>query len=183
MSITAAQGFRAAGVAAGIKASGRLDLALVVNQGPRFDAAGVFTSNRVFAAPVAWSRQALADGRLQAVVLNSGGANACTGREGYQDTVATAHRVASAVGCDPEAVGVCSTGLIGVRLPMEALLAGVDQAHLVLADDGGDDAARAISAAHKAALPPPITRPTSAPASRASMISRAMRVITVGSMP
>ena len=144
MSITAAQGFLAAGVAAGIKASGRLDLALVVNQGPRFDAAGVFTSNRVFAAPVAWSRQALADGRLQAVVLNSGGANACTGREGYQDTVAAAHRVASAVGCDPDAVGVCSTGLIGVRLPMEALLAGVDQAHLVLADDGGDDAARAI---------------------------------------
>ncbi len=144
MSITAAQGFLAAGVAAGIKASGRADLALVVNQGPRFDAAGVFTSNRVFAAPVAWSRQALADGRLQAVVLNSGGANACTGRPGYQDTVATAHRVASAVGCDPEAVGVCSTGLIGVRLPMEALLAGVDQAHLVLADDGGDDAARAI---------------------------------------
>ena len=144
MSITAAQGFLAAGVAAGIKASGRLDLALVVNQGPRFDAAGVFTSNRVFAAPVAWSRQAVADGRLQAVVLNSGGANACTGRPGYQDTVATAHRVASAVGCDPEAVGACWTGLIGVRLPMEALLAGVDQAHLVLADAGGDDAARAI---------------------------------------
>ena len=84
MSITAAQGFRAAGVAAGIKASGRLDLALVVNQGPRFDAAGVFTSNRVFAAPVAWSRQAVADGRLQAVVLNSGGANACTGRPGHR---------------------------------------------------------------------------------------------------
>lgn len=144
MSITAAQGFLAAGVAAGIKSNGRPDLALVVNQGPRFDAAGVFTSNRVFAAPVAWSRQAIADGQLQAVVLNSGGANACTGRPGYLDSVATADRVASVVGCEPGAVGVCSTGLIGVRLPMEALLTGVDLAQRALTADGGDDAARAI---------------------------------------
>ncbi|MGI5951206.1 MAG: bifunctional ornithine acetyltransferase/N-acetylglutamate synthase, partial [Brooklawnia sp.] len=110
MSITDPRGFLAAGVAAGIKTSGDLDLALVVNQGPRFDAAGVFTSNRVFAAPVAWSRQALADGQLKAVVLNSGGANACTGEPDYQDAAATAAQVAELLGCADTDVGVCSTG-------------------------------------------------------------------------
>ncbi len=144
MSITDPKGFVAAGVAAGIKASGRPDLALVVNQGPRFDAAAVFTSNRVFAAPVEWSRQAVSNGRLRAVVLNSGGANACTGRPGYQDAVATATEVAGRLGCAPDEIGVCSTGLIGVRLPMDALLAGVHQAVEQLSDEGGPGAAQAI---------------------------------------
>ena len=144
MSVTEPLGFQAAGVAAGIKANGRPDLALVVNQGPRQDAAAVFTSNRVFAAPVAWSRQAVADGLLRAVILNSGGANACTGPGGYADSVATAQRVAQVVGCDAEQVGICSTGLIGVRLPMTQLLTGVDQAHRALSVDGGHDAAHAI---------------------------------------
>lgn len=144
MSITEPKGFLAAGIAAGIKASGKPDLALVVNQGPRLDAAAVFTSNRVFAAPVAWSRHAIADGQLKAVVLNSGGANACTGQPGYADSVATATAVAQAVGCEPAEVGVCSTGLIGVRLPMDALLAGVQQAQQSLTADGGAAAAQAI---------------------------------------
>ena len=94
MSVTAAQGFRAAGVAAGIKPSGRPDVALVVNEGPLFAAAGVFTGNRIKAAPVVWSQQVLAAGRLQAVVLNAGNANACTGPRGFQDTHATAELVA-----------------------------------------------------------------------------------------
>lgn len=144
MTITDPKGFLATGVAAGIKASGKPDLALVVNQGPRHDAAAVFTSNRVFAAPVAWSRQAVADGQLKAVVLNSGGANACTGQPGYQDSVTTAEAVASLIGCEPTEVGVCSTGLIGVRLPMDALLGGIAQAHAGLSADGGDAAAHAI---------------------------------------
>lgn len=144
MSITQPDGFLAAGIAAGIKDNGKADLALVVNQGPRFDAAAVFTSNRVFAAPVAWSHEAVADGQLQAVVLNSGGANACTGAPGYQDSVDTAQAVARLVGCQPSQIGVCSTGLIGVRLPMNALLSGITTAHAALSDDGGDDAARAI---------------------------------------
>ncbi len=144
MSITAAQGFAAAGIAAGIKASGKPDLALIQNLGPRFDAAAVFTSNRVAAAPVIWSRQAVADGRLHAVVLNSGGANACTGTPGFQDTVATAEAVARATGCEPDEVAVCSTGLIGVRLPMDAILAGVRTAATELSPTGGEDAAHAI---------------------------------------
>ncbi|WP_203566698.1 bifunctional glutamate N-acetyltransferase/amino-acid acetyltransferase ArgJ [Aestuariimicrobium ganziense] len=145
MSVTTPKGFTATGIAAGIKASGRPDLALVVNDGPMHAAAGVFTSNRVHAAPVAWSRKAVADGTLRAVVLNSGGANACTGAEGYADTVATAEAVAAQLdGASAGDVAVCSTGLIGVRLPMDALLAGVAQAATQLADDGGDAAAAAI---------------------------------------
>lgn len=144
MSITTPQGFVAAGIAAGIKQAGKPDLALVVNQGPRFDAAGAFTTNRVFAAPVAWSREAIADGVLHAVVLNSGGANACTGKPGYQDSVATAQAVAEAVECEPADVAVCSTGLIGVRLPMDALLSGVKTAVDELSEEGGPDAAQAI---------------------------------------
>ena len=97
MSVTAAAGFQAAGLAAGLKSNGQSDLALVVNAGPDFAAAGVFTTNRVKAAPVVWSQQVLADGRLQAVVLNSGGANACTGPEGFADTHRTAELVAEAV--------------------------------------------------------------------------------------
>ena len=144
MSITTPKGFLAAGVAAGIKANGRKDLALVVNQGPRFDVAAVFTTNRVFAAPVAWSRDAVADGNLQAVVLNSGGANACTGRPGYEDTYATALDVARLVGCESADVAVCSTGLIGVRLPMDNVLSGVVTVFNALSGEGGQDAAEAI---------------------------------------
>ncbi len=144
MSVTAPAGFRAAGVAAGIRSSGAPDVALVVNDGPLQVAAGVFTSNRVQAAPVQWSRQALSDGVATAVVLNAGGANACTGAPGFQDTHHTAEHVAEALGCSAGDVVVCSTGLIGERLPMEKLLGGVDAAVAALAADGGPDAARAI---------------------------------------
>jgi glutamate N-acetyltransferase / amino-acid N-acetyltransferase len=143
MSVTAARGFRAAGVSAGLKPSGR-DVALVVNDGPSDAAAAVFTANRVKAAPVLWSQQVVADGRLRAVVLNSGGANACTGPEGFADTHATAERAAKALGIGAGEVAVCSTGLIGERLPMDALLAGVDAAADALNDTGGADAADAI---------------------------------------
>ena len=135
MSVTAAQGFRAAGVAAGIKPAG-LDLALVVNDGPSDAVAAVFTTNRVKAAPVIWSQQAVADGRLRAVVLNSGGANACTGPGGFADTHATAERVAAVLGVGAGDVAVCSTGLIGERLPMPAVLAGVAAAAAALGDHG-----------------------------------------------
>ena len=144
MSITAPQGFRAAGVAAGLKASGAPDLALVVNDGPDHHGAAVFTSNRVEAAPVTWSRQACLDGRVDAVVLNSGGANACTGAQGFADTHATAEHVARALGAASHDVAVCSTGLIGELLPMPKVLAGVDAAVEALRTDGGEDAAVAI---------------------------------------
>ncbi|MBA3021080.1 bifunctional glutamate N-acetyltransferase/amino-acid acetyltransferase ArgJ [Propionicimonas sp.] len=144
MSVTAAKGFLAAGVPAGIKASGRSDFALVVNSGPDAHAAGVFTSNRFTAAPVKWSQQVIADGRLAAVALNSGGANACTGDAGYADTVQTAEWVAAEVGCDVNDVAVCSTGLIGVRLPMDAVLNGVQLAAQDLSHAGGPAAAEAI---------------------------------------
>jgi glutamate N-acetyltransferase/amino-acid N-acetyltransferase len=144
MSVTAARGFRAAGVAAGIKASGAPDVALVVNDGPLHLAAGVFTSNRVKAAPVLWSQQVLTDQRLRAVVLNSGGANACTGPDGFADTHRTAEHVAEVLHVGAGEVAVCSTGLIGERLPMDALLAGVDAAVTELSTDGGAAAAEAI---------------------------------------
>jgi glutamate N-acetyltransferase/amino-acid N-acetyltransferase len=144
VSVTAPAGFRAVGVTAGLKASGRPDLALVVNDGPLHAAAAVFTTNRVQAAPVLWSRQAVADGRVDAVVLNSGGANACTGPEGFADTHRTAERVAAALGLAAGDVAVCSTGLIGERLPMPPLLAGVDAAAGALRADGGSTAAEAI---------------------------------------
>jgi len=149
--VTAAAGFRAAGIAAGIKASGGLDLALVFNEGPDHAAAGVFTRNKVKAAPVLWTRQALTTGRLRAVILNSGGANACTGPGGFQDTHATAEAVAAALsdwGTETGAieVGVCSTGLIGDRLPMDKVIAGVGHVVHEMAGGltGGDEAARAI---------------------------------------
>jgi glutamate N-acetyltransferase/amino-acid N-acetyltransferase len=144
MSVTAAKGFVAAGVTAGIKASGKPDLALVVNEGPDAHAAGVFTSNRFTAAPVKWSRRAIADGRLAAVVLNSGGANACTGDAGYADAVQTAEWVGAEVGCPPSDVAVCSTGLIGERLPMDAVLTGIEIAAQDLSVAGGPSAAVAI---------------------------------------
>ena len=144
MSVTAARGFRAAGVAAGIKSSGLPDLALVVNDGPLDAAAGVFTRNRVKAAPVLWSRQVLTDGRLRAVVLNSGGANACTGPDGFADTHHTAEHAAAALEIGPVDVAVCSTGLIGVRLPMDAVFSGITKAVAELSPDGGPAAAEAI---------------------------------------
>ena len=144
MSITVPQGFRASGVVAGLKASGRPDVAVVVNDGPRHDAAAVFTSNRVVAAPVTWSRQVLTDGRVDAVVLNSGGANACTGPQGFADTHASAEHLAAALGVSAGDVAVCSTGLIGELLPMDRLTAGIDSGVAALAGDGGEAAATAI---------------------------------------
>ncbi|MGB8503321.1 bifunctional glutamate N-acetyltransferase/amino-acid acetyltransferase ArgJ [Mycobacterium sp.] len=149
--VTAPAGFRAAGIAAGIKASGNLDLALVFNEGPDYHAAGVFTRNQVKAAPVLWTQQVMTTGRLRAVILNSGGANACTGHQGFQDTHATAEAVAEALsdwGTETGAieVAVCSTGLIGDRLPMDKVLSGVrDVVHdLAGGLSGGEEAARAI---------------------------------------
>jgi glutamate N-acetyltransferase/amino-acid N-acetyltransferase len=144
VTVTTPQGFRAAGVAAGLKASGGRDVALIVNDGPSDAAAAVFTANRVQAAPVLWSRQVLADGRARAVVLNSGGANACTGPGGFADSHATAEHVAAELGIGAGDVVVCSTGLIGERLPMTRLLAGVSAAAAVLSGEGGPDAADAI---------------------------------------
>ena len=144
MSVTAARGFRAAGVTAGLKASGRPDVALVVNDGPLEAVAGVFTRNRVRAAPVLWTEQVVRGGRVQAVVLNSGGANACTGPGGFSDTHATAEAVAAALGTGAASVAVCSTGLIGERLPMDLLLPGVARVAAALASDGGEGAADAI---------------------------------------
>ncbi len=144
MSVTAPQGFSAAGVAAGLKSSGNPDVAVVLNHGPDDAAAAVFTTNRFPAAPVLWSRQVLAGQRARAVVLNSGGANACTGPEGFQDTHATAEHAAAELGLGAIDVAVASTGLIGVRLPMEKLTAGVTAAVKALSEDGGADAARAI---------------------------------------
>lgn len=146
MSVTAPKGFRAAGVTAGLKASGAPDLALVLNDGPLDVAAAVFTANRVQAAPVQWSRQAVADGRARAVILNSGGANACTGPEGFLDSHRTAEHVADLLELSAQDVLVCSTGLIGERLPMPTLLAGADAAaqQLAAGETAGAGAARAI---------------------------------------
>ncbi|MFF7730217.1 bifunctional glutamate N-acetyltransferase/amino-acid acetyltransferase ArgJ [Streptomyces sp. NPDC008001] len=155
MSVTAAKGFTAAGVAAGIKESGGPDLALVVNEGPRLAAAGVFTANRVKAAPVLWSQQVLKGGQVSAVVLNSGGANACTGPGGFQDTHATAEKAAEVLGHSAGEIAVASTGLIGVRLPMEQLLAGIGKAAGELSAHGGEKAAIAIKTTdtvHKTAV-------------------------------
>ncbi|MGC5333602.1 bifunctional glutamate N-acetyltransferase/amino-acid acetyltransferase ArgJ [Micromonospora sp. DT62] len=151
MSVTTPRGFRAAGVAAGLKTSGASDVALVVNDGPDAGVAGVFTANRVKAAPVLWTQQVVRGGVARAVVLNSGGANACTGPAGFQDTHATAeHTAAALTASSPRLmlgaadVAVCSTGLIGERLPMQKLLPGVRSAIRRLARDGGPAAAEAI---------------------------------------
>jgi glutamate N-acetyltransferase/amino-acid N-acetyltransferase len=146
VSITAPKGFEAAGIAAGIKRTGALDLALVVNRGPRQHAAAVFTSNRAKANPILWSEQAVADGTVAAVVLNSGGANCFTGSEGFQVTHRTAEAVASALHVSAGDVLVCSTGLIGEQLDGEVLEEGVLSAVDRLSADAsaGDDAARAI---------------------------------------
>ncbi|GLY18535.1 bifunctional glutamate N-acetyltransferase/amino-acid acetyltransferase ArgJ [Kineosporia rhizophila] len=144
MSVTAAKGFRAAGVAAGLKSTGAPDVALVVNDGPNDAAAAVFTSNRCKANPVLWSERAIADGRLRAVVLNSAGANCYTGPEGFQTTHATAEEVGRRNAVDPLDVVVCSTGLIGPLLERDKLLAGVAAASAELRPEGGADAALAI---------------------------------------
>ncbi|MGO1480717.1 MAG: bifunctional glutamate N-acetyltransferase/amino-acid acetyltransferase ArgJ [Brachybacterium sp.] len=143
MTITRPRGFRAVGLAAGIKSAGTHDLALIVNDGPRDTAAAVFTANRVQAAPVLWSREAVSDGRARAVVLNSGGANACTGPEGFADTHRTAEHLADELDIAAQDVLVCSTGLIGERLPMETLLAGVTTATQQLAEGPEADSATA----------------------------------------
>ena len=164
MSVTAATGFLAGAVTAGLKTSGKSDLAMVLNTGPDFAAAAVFTANRVKAAPVLWSEQVIKDGRLRAVVLNSGGANACTGPAGFADAHQTAELVASALrqirGASPAQggsgapsafgevaaidVAVCSTGLIGLRLPMDKLTSGIAKLVPQLTADGGRAAAEAI---------------------------------------
>ncbi len=144
MSVTAPGGFRAAAATAGLKPSGNSDVALVVNDGPRFDGAAVFTANRCVANPVLWSRQVVADGVVRAVVLNSGGANCFTGPDGFAVTHGSAERVAGALGIGAGDVVVCSTGLIGVELDLGRLEAGIDAAVPGLSTDGGSAAAHAI---------------------------------------
>ena len=154
--VTAPEGFRATGIASGIKVSGALDLALVFNEGPDYGAAAVFTRNQIKAAPVLWTQQVMTTGRLRAVILNSGGANACTGPGGFQDSHATAEAVAAALsdwGTDTGAIeiAVCSTGLIGDRLPMDKVLSGVTEIVHEMAGGltGGEEAARAIMTTDK----------------------------------
>ncbi|MDR6612515.1 bifunctional glutamate N-acetyltransferase/amino-acid acetyltransferase ArgJ [Leifsonia sp. 1010] len=144
MSVTAASGFAASGVVAGLKASGRRDLALVKNLGPLNAAAAVFTTNRCKANPVLWSEQVIQDGVVSAIVLNSGGANCYTGSQGFQVTHATAEAVATELGVSAGDVLVCSTGLIGDQLPLDKLVAGVSTAANALARDAGLGAAEAI---------------------------------------
>jgi glutamate N-acetyltransferase/amino-acid N-acetyltransferase len=151
VTVTTPKGFRASGVAAGLKSSGGKDVAVVVNDGPDATAAGVFTGNRVKAAPVLWSQQVLKGGVVRSVVLNSGGANACTGTQGFRDTHATAEHTAAVLRRGPKPlligagdVAVCSTGLIGEMLPMDKLLPGVTAAVKALDADGGRPAAEAI---------------------------------------
>jgi glutamate N-acetyltransferase/amino-acid N-acetyltransferase len=144
VSVTAASGFTAAGVAAGLKGFGKRDLALVVNEGPLRSAAAVFTSNRAKANPIIWSQQVIADGTVSAIVLNSGGANCFTGAEGFQTTHATAEAVADALGISAGDVLVCSTGLIGEQLDREKLLVGAHAAAVARDERGGAHAAEAI---------------------------------------
>lgn len=147
MSVTFAQGFSAAGVAAGISAvEGKKDMALVVNNGPLDAAAAVFTTNRFCAAPVQWSRKVVADVHVKAVILNSGGANACTGKPGYEQSQATAEKVAELLGASANDVAVCSTGLIGELLPLDHVLSGTEVAFAALSDsvEAGENASYAI---------------------------------------
>jgi len=144
MTVTHPRGFTAAGVAAGLKTSGGKDLALVVNQGPTFDSATVFTANRCKANPVLWSQEVVKDGTVRAVVLNSGGANCYTGPEGFRTTHAVAEKVADGLGIGAIDVVVCSTGLIGLANDRDALLGGVEAATAALSADGGAQAAEAI---------------------------------------
>jgi len=142
--VTTPRGFRAAGVAAGIKKPGKKDIALVVSDGPAYVGTGLYTTNRFPAAPVVWSRPVTAAGVVRAVVLNSGGANACTGEAGRRDAQAMAEAVAAGLGCAPTEVAVGSTGLIGDRLPMDRVSAGIAAGLAALCREGGTDAAWAI---------------------------------------
>lgn len=137
-------GFSAASCAAGLKSSGALDLTLIVNNGPKFDAAAVYTSNQVVAAPVTWSRQVTKEKIVRAAILNSGGANACTGPQGFADTHKTAEHVGQVLGISSGEVVVCSTGLIGELLPMEKIISGIDKISQVLQNDTLRDVAQAI---------------------------------------
>lgn len=138
------KGFTAASCAAGLKSSGALDLTLIVNNGPKFDAAAVYTSNQIVAAPVIWSKQVTKEKIVRAAILNSGGANACTGPQGFADTHRTAEHVGEVLGISSGEVVVCSTGLIGELLPMEKIISGVDQISKVLSADSLQDVASAI---------------------------------------
>ena len=138
------QGFRSASVAAGLKSTGALDLTIIENQGPHFTAAAVFTTNKVVAAPVIWSRQVAKDGIVRAVVLNSGGANACTGPQGFADTHKTAEHVGQSLDVSSGEVIVCSTGLIGELLPMPKIIAGIESIVPLLSNDGLQTSAQAI---------------------------------------
>jgi glutamate N-acetyltransferase / amino-acid N-acetyltransferase len=144
MSVTTPKGFGASGVAAGLKSSGEKDVALIVNNGPKYDASAVFTTNKVKAAPVVWTQEVIKNKKLKAVVLNSGGANACTGPEGFADTHSTAEYVAKMLSVGAIEIGVCSTGLIGNRLNMTKLIEGINDAYAKLSSEGGQDAAAAI---------------------------------------
>ncbi|MBM3682524.1 MAG: bifunctional glutamate N-acetyltransferase/amino-acid acetyltransferase ArgJ [Actinobacteria bacterium] len=145
MSVTTPKGFDASGVAAGLKSSGEKDVALIVNNGPKYDASAVFTTNKVKAAPVVWTQEVIKNKKLKAVVLNSGGANACTGPEGFADTHLTAEHVAKMLSVGAIEIGVCSTGLIGNRLDMTKLISGINDAYAKLSPEGGQNAAAAIT--------------------------------------
>jgi len=138
------KGFRGAAIAAGLKSTGALDLTLIENTGPRFDAAAVYTTNKVVAAPVIWSREVTKGKLVRAAVLNSGGANACTGPQGFADTHKTAEKVADLLGISAGEVVVCSTGLIGELLPMPKILSGLESIATVMKPDSLDDVSRAI---------------------------------------
>jgi glutamate N-acetyltransferase/amino-acid N-acetyltransferase len=138
------QGFRSASIAAGLKSNGGLDLTVIENQGPHFNSAAVFTSNKVVAAPVIWSRQVAKGGIVRAAVLNSGGANACTGPQGFADTHKTAEHVGQLLNVSSGEVIVCSTGLIGELLPMQKIIAGVDSIVPALNNNGLQTSAQAI---------------------------------------
>ncbi len=144
MSVTTPKGFEASGIAAGLKSSGEKDVALIVNNGPKYDASAVFTTNKVKAAPVLWTQEVIKNKKLKAVVLNSGGANACTGPEGFADTHSTAEYVAKMLSVGAIEIGVCSTGLIGKRLDMTKIISGINDAYAKLSPEGGQDAAAAI---------------------------------------
>ena len=144
MSVSFPDGFRAAGVASGLKASGKRDIALVVNDGPKHAAAAVFTSNRCKANPILWSQEVIKSGLARAIILNSGGANCYTGPQGFQTTHATAERVGELIGAGAAEILVCSTGLIGEQLDRDKLLSGVEETFSTLAADGGASAAEAI---------------------------------------
>ena len=138
------QGFLGAGLRAGIKKSGAKDLAVIVNRGPSRFGTAVFTSNKVVAAPVTWSRSVVRDNEVSAIILNSGGANACTGPDGFADTHKTGEYLAEKLGISSSDIVICSTGMIGERLPLEKILSGIDVAVNSLTSDSGFDLAEAI---------------------------------------